>query len=1018
MQTGTALKIGGVPRGALGWWLIHHQQKDAKTLVVLPNEEDVASLADDVQALFKINDWNLPLTFGAAAYVADDEPERQVALYEWAFGKTALLVVSMEGLALVCDSPEIFRKRSFKMKPGLTLHRPAFEEILTNAGYARNERTEQVGEYSMRGDVTDIWLAGNEAPVRLTWNFDTLEAIRVIDLHTQRSEAYLTETMLYPVVAGQGSTLTEYLAEMTQVVFFEADPVEGINGIVTSIGQMGDTSEGYEPPPAFAGHTDRLREQLMAWSDADWRTVIFCHNRGERERLEELLGDPLSSARGVKPPWLPPIIIGELEHGFIHSGFRQAVLANSEIFGRYRKRVRLPKFEGAGILESPLDIRPNDYLVHEKHGIGRYIGLVPLKVGKISSEFLSIEYKGGDKLYVPIFEIQQVQKYLGSEGKRPVLSSLDSASWERIKSKVQEDVAKLAADLLRKAAKRSIRPGYAFPPRTHLEEEFAESFMYKLTSDQEKTLSEVEGDMTTAKAMDRLICGDVGYGKTEIAMRAALKAALAGKQVCLLCPTTILAEQHARNFTERMADYPVTVDFVSRFQDKSEQKKILEKVAKGGIDIIIGTHRLLSKDVSFANIGLLIIDEEHRFGVKQKSKLLALRETVDVLSLTATPIPRTLASSMAGIKDLSVIETPPEGRLPISTHVGLFDEDLMAKAVQNELDRGGQVFYVHNRVKTLQARKTWLESILPSIRITMAHGQMNENELEQAMYDFLHRKVDVLLATTIIESGLDIPSVNTLIVEESDEMGLAQLYQLRGRVGRSKTRAYCYLFYGTGGLTTEAKKRLEALKEFTALGSGIRLAMRDMEIRGAGNLLGPQQHGNMAAVGVETYSKLLQEEIQKLQGETVEENTGGPLFELSLSAYIPDDYLPSESERIQMYKRILSASAQALGKLKEELVDRCGPIPDSAKLLFDTAALRLIAQEKGVREVHQETDGILIYFTSRYKLPEKSFNILMSANTNEINLIAGPPTGVRVFFKGDENGLDALGRFLRLVFPV
>jgi transcription-repair coupling factor (superfamily II helicase) len=694
-----------------------------------------------------------------------------------------------------------------------------------------------------------------------------------------------------------------------------------------------------------------------------------------------------------------------------------AILANSEIFGRYRKRVRLPKFEGGGALSSIMDIRTSDFVVHEKHGIGRYSGLKNLKVGGLMSEYLTLEYKGGDRLYVPIFELQQVQKYMGAEGKRPPLSSLDGAAWERIKSKVKEDVAKLAADLLRKAAKRTVRPGFAYPSRTRLEEEFAASFIYSLTPDQAKTLEEVERDMMAPRAMDRLICGDVGYGKTEVAMRAALKSALAAKQVCLLCPTTILAEQHARNFIERFADYPVTVNFLSRFQDKAKQKEVLDGVANGSIDVVIGTHRLLSKDVRFKDLGLLIIDEEHRFGVKQKSKLLSLRETVDVLSLTATPIPRTLASALGGIKDLSVIETAPEGRLPISTHVGLFDEDLMVKAVQTELDRGGQVFYVHNRVKTLLARKEWLESVLPNIRIAMAHGQMKEDDLEKAMHDFLHRNVDVLLATTIIESGLDIPSVNTLVVEEAEEMGLAQLYQLRGRVGRSRTRAYCYLFYGMNTLTTDAKRRLDALKEFTTLGSGIRLAMRDMEIRGAGNLLGPQQHGSMAAVGIETYSRLLNEEIQRMKGEQVEQAAHGPVIELSLSAYLPDDYLPSESERVVMYKRILSARREELAHLKEELIDRCGPLPEAAKLLFDAAGLRLIAKQRGISGVHEEAEGVLIYFNASVKLPQSAFDILLAHAANGTTLIPGPPAGVRVALQKDEAPLDALGRFLRLLFP-
>ncbi len=1020
-------------RGALPWWFLK-QFSGGKALIVLPEEEDVLSLVDDMRALFKIPaGWlpaKIPPSLGIAGYSAEEEPARQAALYEWLFGRNSVLVASPEGLRLPVDPPEDLRQRSLQLKPGLTLPRRGFEDLLTAAGYSRNERAEQVGEYAIRGDVTDIWPPEQEAPLRVIWNLDTIEAIRVIDLHTQRSDEYQREVIIYPVLAGQETTLKDISSKSPEIQTYYFEGAEGRTGAEGESAtppsrafRPSAPSNSFEPPPSFSGHAELLRNQLIRWHEDDWKVAVFCHNRGERDRLEELLEDRMASARGVRPPWMPLMVIGELEHGFLEPGARLAVLANAEIFGRYRRRIRLPKFEGGGALSSPLDVKPNDYLVHERYGVGRYIGLKPIRVGRVASEFLAIEYKGGDKIYVPIFEIQQVQKYLGAEGRRPALSSLDTAAWERVTSRVREDVAKLAADLLRRAAQRSLRPGHAHPPRTHLEEEFAESFIYPLTPDQVKTLEEVEADMMAPKAMDRLICGDVGFGKTEIAMRAALKCALTAKQAALLCPTTILAEQHWRNFSERMADYPVTVKLLSRFQEKAEQKKIIENLNKGAVDIVIGTHRLLSTDVRFHDLGLLIIDEEHRFGVKQKNKLLGLRETVDVLSLTATPIPRTLASSLGGIKDLSVIETAPEGRLPISTHVGLFSEDLVVKAVQQEMDRGGQVFYVHNRVKTMEAREAWLKKILPQCRIGAAHGQMNEAELEKVMHDFLHQKIDVLLATTIIASGLDIPSVNTLIVEEAEEMGLAQLYQLRGRVGRSRARAFCYLFYDSRNMTTDAKKRLEALKEYTALGSGFRLAMRDMEIRGAGNLLGPEQHGNMAAVGIETYSRLLNDEIQKLKGEAAEDLAQGPLLELSLSAYLPEDYLPAESERVHMYKRILSADENQLMKLKEELVDRCGPLPPAAKTLLDAAALRLAAKEKGVSEVHQESEALLVYFRPSFKLPEKSLDLLLGQKVSVLAFIpasadkAGKP-GVRLYFVKDENPLDALGRFLRLIFPV
>jgi transcription-repair coupling factor (superfamily II helicase) len=1018
--------VGGVTRGAFPWWLLN-RGISGKALILVSQEEDVAPLVDDLKSLQNIPaDWGSLSPLAVAAYAVDDEPSRAAALFNWHFGKTSVLVASQEGWSLPCDTPELIRKKTFPLKPGVTIPRDKFESILGQGGYLRNDRSDQVGEYAIRGDVIDIWPPIEPAPLRITWNFDTVEALRTINLYTQRSEDYQRETTLFAVSPGEGDQLSSFVTPSTDVFLF--DPTPELLSLLSQqpLGSLysvhAATMEGenfqFTPPPSFAGHIEFLKKQLAEWSDDDWRVLIFCHNQGECDRLQELLDDPANAARGIRPEWLPPMVIGDLEHGFVDPVQRCAVLANSEIFGRFRKRIRVPKFEGAGGFSSPLDIATGDFLVHEKYGVGRYIGLRTLKVGRVNSEYLNIEYKGGDRVYVPIFEIQQVQKYLGAEGKRPALSSLDTATWERVKSKVKEEVAKLAAELLRKAAKRSIRPGYAFPPQSHLEKEFAESFMYKLTNDQKKTLEEVESDMVSAKAMDRLICGDVGYGKTEVAMRASLKAALAGKQVAVLCPTTILAEQHYRTFSERMADYPVTLGLLSRFQDKAEQKVIMDKVSKGGVDIVIGTHRLLSADMAFHDLGLLVIDEEHRFGVKQKSHLLSLRETVDVLSLTATPIPRTLASSLGGIKDLSIIETPPEGRLPISTYVGAFDEDVMVQAVQKEFDRGGQVFYVHNRVQTLQARKEWLEGIMPGVRIAMAHGQMTATELEKAMHDFLHRKVDVLLATTIIESGLDMPSVNTLIAEEAEELGLSQLYQLRGRVGRSATRAFCYLFYSPERMSTDAKKRLDALKEFTSLGSGLKLAMRDMEIRGAGNLLGPQQHGSMAAVGIETYSRLLNEEIARLKGQGVsEEERSGPLMELSLSAYLPDDYLPSESERVQMYKRILSADENGLQKIKEELVDLCGALPESGKLLFDTAALRLIARKKGISEVHQEEDCLLIYFRTGFQVPDNSFSLLLNQPDNVLTLIPGKTTGVRFYFVDGENALDTFGRFLRLVFP-
>jgi transcription-repair coupling factor (superfamily II helicase) len=759
----------------------------------------------------------------------------------------------------------------------------------------------------------------------------------------------------------------------------------------------------YTTPPPVVGHMDLLAKEVVTWVKTGWKISIFCHNPGEQERVEEILLEQdrsLAKAFEDKTIDLP---IGPLTHGFLDTQNRLAVLANGELFGRVRRRLRLPKFTGGTPLGAVAELRKGDYVVHEQFGIGRYMALERKSAGNMEADYLRLEYRNGDRVFVPLFDFRLVRKFVGTEGKRPVLSSLDTGAWDRTRADVEKAVAELAKELLARAARRSQTQGLSFPEDTHMEKEFGTSFLYELTPDQARAIEETRQDMMRPIPMDRVVCGDVGYGKTEVAMRAAFKAVTAGKQVAVLVPTTILAEQHGRNFRDRFADYPVRVAVLSRFGKPADQKVAIQDVRRGVIDIVIGTHRLLSPDVAFKDLGLVIIDEEHRFGVKQKERIRAFRDVVDVLALSATPIPRTMGQALGGLRGLSVIETPPEGRLPIGTHVGPFDRKVVVAAVEQELRRGGQVFYVHNRVKSIEKRRQWLTDTLKdhglTANIALAHGQMSGPELEKIMWDFLHRKHDILLATSIIESGLDIPTVNTLVVEEAEDFGLAQLYQLRGRVGRERVKAYCLLFYSDDAhLTEEAEKRLSALKEFASLGSGFKLAMRDLEIRGAGNLLGPEQHGYVNAVGLDLYGQLLTDEIeqQKMGGSSAQEKKDvDPSIEIPISAFLPETYLPSESDRVLFYKRLLDAPLENLEKLAAELEDRCGRMPDPARRLFDVARLRHAARSQRVTHIGLEKEGLELRFSENAELSPETLTRLTALFGNRFSFLPGPPFGMR-----------------------
>jgi transcription-repair coupling factor (superfamily II helicase) len=609
-------------------------------------------------------------------------------------------------------------------------------------------------------------------------------------------------------------------------------------------------------------------------------------------------------------------------------------------------------------------------------------------VGAEESEFLSLEFADHDKVYVPIDALHLVQKYLGAGGETPALSKLGSGAWKRTKRRVKAAIREIAQELLRLYAAREVKPGFAFSPDSHWHQSFTEAFEFEETEDQWRAIEDVKTDMEKPHPMDRLVCGDVGYGKTEVALRAAFKAVMDGKQVAMLVPTTILALQHWHTFTERFAPYPISVDMLSRFRSPVEQKKVLKDLRAGNVDIVIATHRLLQKDVEFKDLGLLIIDEEHRFGVAHKERLKQRYTQVDVLTLTATPIPRTLHLSMVGIRDMSVIDTPPANRLAVRTYVLKFGEAVIQEAITRELDRGGQVFFVHNRVESIGAMYRYLHRIVPQARIAVAHGQLPEQQLERVMVRFINREIDVLLCTTIIESGLDIPSANTIIVNRADRFGLAQLYQLRGRVGRDQAQAYAYLLIpGEKTLAGLPWERLKAMLEFADLGSGLRLAMRDLEIRGAGNILGVQQSGHIGAVGFDLYCKLMEETIRELKGEQVEEEKELQVV-LKIGGFIPKDYIPHTSQRLDLYQRLYAVDNEdALAELRAEILDRFGALPEAVEKLLHLVELRALARQLGLLKIERRQQTVVFMFDPATPVPPEQIVALLHEHRRTLRFI-------------------------------
>ena len=723
---------------------------------------------------------------------------------------------------------------------------------------------------------------------------------------------------------------------------------------------------------------DMLTQDLKRLKRNGYRVVLLSGSRTRAKRLAEDLRDyNLSSYysdeldREVAPGEIMTAY-GHVAYGYEYPMLKFTVISETDIFGKTKKKKKRKTYEGRKI-QSFAELKVGDYVVHENHGLGIYQGIEKIEVDKISKDYMKISYAQGGNLYIPATQLDLIQKYASADAKKPKLNRLGTQEWTKTKTRVRGAVREIAKDLVRLYAARQEQEGYVYGEDTVWQREFEEMFPFEETEDQLLAIEAVKRDMMSHKIMDRLICGDVGYGKTEIAIRAAFKAVQEDKQVVYLVPTTILAQQHYNTFAQRMKDFPVRVDLMCRFRTPAQQKKTIEDTKKGLVDIVIGTHRVLSDDLKFKDLGLLIIDEEQRFGVQHKEKIKKLKENVDVLTLTATPIPRTLHMSLIGIRDMSVLEEAPNDRMPIQTYVMEYNDEMVREAIERECGRQGQVYYVYNRVEDIAEITGHIQKLVPDVTVEYAHGQMKEHQLERIMYDFINGEIDVLVSTTIIETGLDISNVNTMIIHDADHLGLSQLYQLRGRVGRSNRMAYAFLLYRRDKLLREvAEKRLAAIREFTDLGSGFKIAMRDLEIRGAGNLLGAEQHGHMEAVGYDLYCKMLNEAVKHLKGE-MEEETFNTTMDLNVDAYIPDSYIPNEYQKLDIYKRVAAIeNEEEMEDMLEELIDRFGDIPKKVETLLAVASLKAIAHSAYVTAVEQKGERFTFSMYEKAKVqPQK-----------------------------------------------
>jgi transcription-repair coupling factor (superfamily II helicase) len=973
------------------WVVITHSPSDAEAFTA-----DVQVLAGEDAAVLYPQRETLP--YEAAREHVELDGLRVEAIESLLAGRARILATTARAIQELSDLPTGLAELRLSFEVGQAIRPGDLITTLEELGFERSAMVETVGQFSVRGGLLDLFGFGSPDPVRIEFWGDEIASIREFDILDQRSTGGRRFVDILPVrlrsgiggesvrrslldVIGRDAILIDTAEEASRREFERAWqqlehlfagevrrggqpdppghlflPPDRVTDRIQSFGRLVLKSSGADADVHFEAHPaeaigrdmDRLATVLRAGAARGEKTWILCDNEGQLERLESLV-----SERGAIPPGVS-LAIGALNAGFVLEGSRSPlrVLTDHEIFDRARRLRRARRFRGAVALESISQLKPGDFVVHLDHGVGRFRGLERVSVGEAQIEALSIEYAGGETLRVPVYRLDLIERWVPDrdDAKTPILHRIGGRTWKTLRRKTEQAIQQMATELLELYAARQLAERPPYPADGRWQQEMESSFLYEDTPDQRQATADVKQDLESRTPMDRLICGDVGYGKTEIAIRAAFKAAVDGRQTAVLAPTTILVDQHLHTFRERLAGYPVRIESLSRFRSAKEQVSVIAAVASGEVDIVIGTHRLLEPDVVFHNLGLLIVDEEQRFGVKQKEQFKTWKNHIDVLSLTATPIPRTLHLSLAGLRDLSILKTPPRDRMPIITHVLPWVDEVIEDAIRRELDRGGQVFIVHNRVQSIGIVAEQVRRLVPGVDLEVAHGQMPARELERVMHRFLHDEASILVSTAIIENGLDVPTANTLIVDRADQFGLAQLYQIRGRVGRSHHRAYCYLLVPEG-VDIEAERRLRILEHFTDLGSGYAIALKDLELRGAGNLLGSAQSGFVHAMGLETYTRLLEQTMKRLQqGDAVEETS----CEVSIdgAAFLPDSFVPDESQKLHLYRRLSRVESVAqVEALEAEVRDRYGPPPVEVDRLFLAAGLRLAGADAGVERI-------------------------------------------------------------------
>jgi len=992
-------------------------------------------------------------------------------------GKGHIIVAPAAALCEKVASSEAIAENTLEIKVGDKLSMDFVVELLTDYNFTRNDFVTDPGQYSRRGGILDIFSFSNEYPYRAEFSGDTVESIRLFDAATQLSEKDLDRIAITPnlqeeLLAKSHQSFLEYLKSSKETCLWIKDyPM-----VLHTMDEAHDTyiEEGRGPASIFLSsaefETEAKKMPCVVWGQTPkdvtekitfqsspqksfgknftlffeevrknmengYRNFVFTDTAEQMQRLHDIFAE-IQEKSGIKydlDEALIPIFL-PIHEGFISHDLKLACYTDHEIFGRYH-RFKLQdsfyKAKEALTLKELQDLKPGDYVTHIDHGVGRFAGLEKIETGGNIQEAVRIMYKDNDLLYVSIHSLHRISRFTGKEGFQPSLDKLGSASWKALKQKTKKKLKLLAFDLVKVYAERKAREGFAYHPDTYMQNELEASFLYEDTPDQVKATADVKKDMEAGFPMDRLICGDVGFGKTEIAIRAAFKAITDGKQVAVLVPTTILAFQHYKTFSERLKEFPCKVDYMNRFRSAKERKAILEKLAKGEIDIVIGTHQIVNPEVKFKDLGLLIVDEEQKFGVGVKDKLKTLRSTVDILTLTATPIPRTLQFSLIGVRDLSVINTPPPNRYPVQTEIQNFSEEVFENSINYEIARGGQVFVIHNRIYNIEEIAGMIRNLCPKARVAIAHGQLKGHQLEDVMLRFVEGQIDVLVSTAIVESGLDISNLNTIIINDAQNFGLSDLHQLRGRVGRSDKKAFCFLVtppFET--LTKEAQQRLEVIEKFSDLGSGFSISMRDLDIRGAGDLLGGEQSGFINDMGIEMYHKILNEAIEELKEEMGEEEAAkmglitqqatasGPKkyvrdcqMETDVEALIPDDYVHSSEERLRLYRELNNVQDEAeMGRFENELTDRFGKLPNSVQELTNVVRLRLFAAELGIERIVFKNKTFICFFVSQPDSPFYTTNTFvniveyvkkhpstcqMKHGTDKLSLVISPVINVK-----------------------